>query len=225
MGIIKRIRQAIRKRKASDFGALVAPAYDPLTRRTSTWAHSWNLQDVALYRRGDARHQEALTLITRTQSQANLFFFVGHGSPSGLFTDPQIGKVPSPISNRYHGCLLDTDDLVDSIRDLHVVAWSCDSGRYFGQRVAAIPGSAFLGFNGKVNLVFNDPDSERLWGTAMRLVFERVRMNRGIRQTDKAWLRKFLLELRDKIASGEVNTGHYNRINSMFLKSAARRIC
>jgi len=116
MGIIKRIRQAIRKRKASDFGALVAPAYDPLTRRTSTWAHSWNLQDVALYRRGDARHQEALTLITRTQSQANLFFFVGHGSPSGLFTDPQIGKVPSPISNRYHGCLLDTDDLVDSIR-------------------------------------------------------------------------------------------------------------
>jgi hypothetical protein len=179
---------------------------------------------MELYRCSGAQHRQALAIVHRANATKRLFFFIGHGSPSGLLTKPSLGKVTSPIHNDQHGCLLDTDDLRDAPNGLQIIAWACDAGKYFGPRVGAIPEGRFLGFRGKVSLVFNHAPSEELWSAAIRSMFEWVQSNGSITQSDGEWLREYLLELRRRIIKGEINTGYYNRINSVFLKHAAQMV-
>jgi hypothetical protein len=208
----------------NDSDTLIAPAYDSITQRTSAWAKRWRFKDVEVYTGSGASHRQALAIARRHNSGRRLFFFIGHGSPAGLLTNPKNGKTGSPVSNNYHGCLLDTDDLQGLPPGLQVVAWACDAGMYFGPGVSKIRGGSFLGFRGKVDLVFNDKVSEDLWSSAIETMFDRVLKKGRITSQDEAWVRNSLLGLQRKIHSGEIDTKKYNRINSMFLRKAAARV-
>ena len=224
MKIYDTLRGFFKRTTPDDSVTLIAPCYDAITKRLADWASAWELNNMELYRCSAAQHRQALAIVHRSNSNRRLFFFLGHGSPSGLLTKPSLGKVGSPICNEDHGCLLDTDDLKDIPGGLQVIAWACDAGKYFGPRVAALHAGRFLGFRGKVSLVFNDSLSEELWSSIIKSVFERVQNNGSIMQSDAEWLRLMLLELRRRIATGEIDTGYYNRINSVFLKKAAEMV-
>src|SRR5262249_16147264 len=90
---------------------LVAPAYDPVTKRTSNWAVSWKLDDVTRYIGPEAAHENISSQIGTTSSAKKVILFIGHGRPAGLLTDRGLGKEVSVVSCPLHGALLDTDDL------------------------------------------------------------------------------------------------------------------
>jgi hypothetical protein len=216
-------RFLIRKNESSQF--LVAPSYDVITQRTSQWASSWQLPGVSSYVGQTAQYQTILVLLRSSRHGLKLLLFVGHGKAAGLLTHPKLGKSDSPIRSNAHGCLVDTDDLIPPVTDVHIVAWACESGIYFGHRVASLKNSGFLGFSESISLVFNHEQSEILWGSAMEALFVRMSNKGSVEPEDGEWLRNMLLSLREKLKKGEITTGRYNRVNAIFLKAAARSAC
>jgi len=213
--------KTISKRDSSN--VLFAPDYDPVTSRMASWASSWRIPGVSLYRGNEANHSQALTLLKQKHRSTLLFMFLGHGRTAGLLTKPGIGKADSPVGCKTHHCLLDTDDLTTGAKDVHIVAWACSVGRYFGPKVATLKSSGFLGFSGEVGFVINDIRSEQLWSSVMKELFQHVAQRGYIESHDAEWLRLKLLELRRKLKRGEVNTGIFNQANTTFLKLAARK--
>ena len=223
-GIVNRLRRFFRRKK-DNCQYLVAPSYDVITNRTSQWATSCQLSGVSTYIGRTAQHQNILALLRRSRHGLKLLLFVGHGKAAGLLTHPKLGKSDSPIGSDGHGCLIDTDDLTPLITDVHIVAWSCEAGIYFGHRVASLKNSGFLGFSESISFVFNHEQSEKLWGSAIKALFERMSNKGSLEQADEVWLRNMLLSLRKKLKNGEITTGRYNRANTIFLKAAARSAC
>lgn len=204
--------------------ALLAPAYDEETRAMAGWVKSWRLANIPIYTGGSVTHGLATSLLG-SDASVKLLVFVGHGSAGGLLTKRGQGKASSPICHGRHECLLDSDDLKPFTKNAHVVAWACDAGGQFGRRVASLKGSAFLGFDGALNLVINDDPSEKsVWSPTLRALVERVRDRGRVDSSDGDWLRAQLLARHRDIRDRKIDTGKHNPFNSMFLKRAAKRL-
>lgn len=202
---------------------IVAPAYDDGTVAMSKWVSSLSVGDVVLCLGGEARHERIVALLREPSPDRRLLIFAGHGKASGLLTEPSLGKSNSPLGVGRHGCLIDTEDVDQAWKGLHVVAWACEAGIYLGPRIASLKDSAFLGFIGALNLVINHAESEQdVWLPAMRNLFMRIAARGYIESHDAEWLQQSLLEVRKKIKEGAINTGVHNRINTTFLKAAAK---
>lgn len=187
------------------------------------WARSWGLKQVNLFTGADAEHGRAIDLFD-TGDQTKLMMFAGHGKPTGLLTEPAIGKSSSPIRTAEHGCLVDAEDIVEGLRGLHIAAWACDAGSYFGARVATLGESAFLGFSGPVSVTINHDESEQLWCGLIGEFFRRIADKGNIEEDDAEWLRGKLLDMRRAINDGRVKTGIHDLMNTSFLFAAAKNV-
>jgi hypothetical protein len=230
---IKRMRRLLSILKKLFFGReeslpstiIVAPSYDEVTAATARWVSSLALDGAALRTGGSARHSLIAELLSSPTTVRKLLIFVGHGKAGGLLTKRTLGKPNSPLCSGQHGCLIDTEDISRAGGGLHVMAWACEAGIYFGPRVASLKDSAFLGFSGALNLVINHEESEQLvWIPLMRELFARVLEKGRIDRQDSEMLSSSLLEVREKIKAGVINTGIHNRFNRAFLKTAARNV-
>jgi hypothetical protein len=153
-----------------------------------------------------------------------LIMFAGHGKPTGLLTEPSIGKSSSPVSTAEHGCLVDAEDIVEGLRGLHIAAWACDAGSYFGARIATLGESGFLGFSGPVSFTINHDESEHLWSELIGEFFRRIAEIGNIGDGDAEWLREKLLDTRRAIDDGRIKTGKHDLMNRSFLFAAAKNV-
>lgn len=201
---------------------LMVPSYDEGTEATAKWVTQLNIGNIAVFVGDQATHSALIGFVRQSKSNPKLILFVGHGNTGGLFTRPGLGKTTSLTPSVGHEYLIDAEDLDHFGRAIHIFAWACQSGNYFGAKVSSLRASGFLGFNGAVNMVINDESSESLWKSAIVQSLARIGERGHIESHDAEWMRHLLLKLRDQIKNGEIDTGLYNRLNRMFLKSAAK---
>lgn len=223
--MINRIQQffarLLRKDKKTS-KCLIVPSYDEATYAMSRWIKSWDMNDVSFYIGDEAQHSRALSTLHGSGHLTKLLMFIGHGKATGLLTKPGIGKANSPIGSMAHSCLLDTEDLTPNLKYVHILAWACDAGSYFGPKVASLNASSFLGFKGPLSLIINHQPSEDAWSSVMEEFFRRISSRGFIESHDAEWLKHELLSLRRKIKNGVIDTGTHKQINTMFLKAAAK---
>lgn len=220
--ILQIITSLWRKNESASNKCLIAPSYDDATTVMSEWVEQWGFTDLTLYTGDDAEHGRAVAFLNSHGRQTKLLLFIGHAKPTGLLTRPGIGKTQSAISSETDACLLDTEDLTSNLKNVHIVAWACHAGSYFGPKVATLKGSGFLGFNGSLNITINHEPSEHLWSSMVKELFKRIADKGHVESHDAEWLRHELLKRRRDIKNGVFDTGIHNRFNSMFLKAAAK---
>lgn len=203
---------------------LFVPTYDDGTKTMARWIRAGHTKNLTLHLGRDATHQAALAVLGNSEVTTKLLIFVGHGTAGGLLTERGIGKASSPICYGVHECLLDTDDLLPTMRDVHIVGWACSAGGHFGQRVAMLNASGYLGFDGPLDIVINhEPSEQHVWSPVLLELVERVCGRGKVESHDAEWLTHQLLDRRKAIKERRIDTGVHNRINSMFLKRAAKR--
>jgi hypothetical protein len=224
----RKTKNAIHEHPSSTYTkTLFAPSYDTASIITSKWAQSWAIGNVVLHIGSKAAHAEAVSVVRkRTPFGAHrLLFFVGHGHYGALLTAPKLGKLSTVVKDSRHGCMLDRDDLPLETEGIHCVAWSCYSGRDFGARYNMLKSCKFLGFNDFISMMVQRRESESLWSGTIENLFKRVSSRGSLTTDDPTWLRNKLLELRAAIKDGRIDTGPHNRLNTMFLKANAKRVC
>jgi hypothetical protein len=203
--------------------ALVAPSYDEGTAETAKWVASMTVSNTEMFIGDQASHSEIIRFLKKSISHLKLIMFVGHGNSGGLFTKPGFGKITSLAAASGHEYLLDSEDLDHKMEGVHIVAWACEAGNYFGQKVGSLRASGFLGFEGPVSMVINHEPSEELWKKAIIQSLIRVGERGYVEGHDAEWLSHLLLDLRNEIKRGTIDTGLHNRVNRMFLKSVAKQ--
>ena len=203
--------------------SLFVPSYDEATIRMAEWAKNWEIPKESLFRGDQASHENAFSKLNGNKDNKahNIIAFVGHGSPTELHTDRGIGK-PSVTAN--HGCLLNCEDLGEKLSNIHIVAWSCSSGKVFGKNFANHHKSAFIGFKEEIVMVFNHPESEDLWSNIIKEMILRIKNKNQIETDDKQWLKTRVKDIRQDIKSSKINTGKYNSVNLWLLNRIGKSI-
>lgn len=220
--MISSLWKRIRGRGRPVVAAVLAPSYDDCTEATSRWATNWRIAECNVCRGVRVTHSWLVGILA--QSAPLVILFVGHGFRDGLLTGPGLGKKDIAVKETQHGILLESGDLEELEREIHVVAWCCLAGSQFGLLFGGSGKRSFLGFDRWIGVTFGRDESELLWSDLISQTFQRVTRRGRVSRLDDQWLSKLLEDRRRSIRSGELTTGPHDRINTMFLKRAKRAL-